>query len=132
MVMLFLLALGNMGYAQTFRFLTLGDWGGQPIAPFYTQVQLEVAQAMKGWIPEFEPHIIFAVGDNFYNDGISCYNDSTRDCASDVTSHRFNATWRDVYEPDKYKVPWWIIAGNHDHNPTSNCSAEIAFSKNTS
>merc|ERR1719491_1360621 len=50
---------------------------------------------------------VLALGDNFYDFGLSL------DGADRET--RFKATYEDVYKHPSLQVPWYAIAGNHDH-----------------
>ena len=59
---------------------------------------------------------IVGVGDNFYFDGVK-----------DVRDPRFNLTFERTYSDKSLHVPWYMIAGNHDHK--GNVSAQIAYTK---
>jgi len=96
--------------AAQLQFITFADWGGESYAPFTTQSQLAVAQAMAATSPEF----VLAVGDNFYNDGVSS-----------SSSQRFQSTFEDVYTGTSLQVPWYVVAGNHDYK--GNVDAQVAY-----
>lgn len=91
------------------------DRGGQSHHPFTTETQLNVAQAMGVVLPDF----VVAVGDNFYKDGVD-----------DVMSKRFTDTYDDVYSGMSLQVPWYVIAGNHDHK--GSVAAQIQYTAESS
>lgn len=64
---------------------------------------------------EIDAKFVLALGDNFYNTGVT----------SD-TSSRFSTSWSTVYNSGSMKtLPWYVIAGNHDHE--GNVTAEVEF-----
>jgi len=66
---------------------------------------------------QIKASFVLALGDNFYNTGVT----------SD-TSSRFTNTWSSIYNTDSMKtLPWYILAGNHDHE--GNVTAQIEYSK---
>uniref|UniRef100_A0A671MHK8 Tartrate-resistant acid phosphatase type 5 n=1 Tax=Sinocyclocheilus anshuiensis TaxID=1608454 RepID=A0A671MHK8_9TELE len=82
------------------KFVGIGDWGGLPIYPYYTPHEFDMANEL-GRIAE-------SSGLDFYN-GI------------------YNSTYESVFShPALLAVPWYLVAGNHDHR--GNISAQIAYS----
>jgi tartrate-resistant acid phosphatase type 5 len=62
----------------------------------------------------YKPEFVLALGDNFYKDGVE-----------DVDSKRFRDTFDDVYTGSSLQVPWYLIAGNHDHK--GSVESQIAY-----
>lgn len=95
--------------SSSYEFLSIGDWGC-PGA-----IQDSVAAAMA---KESGARFILAVGDNFYEDGVS----STRDALWDEV-------WAGVYHklPNLVQMPWYACLGNHDYR--KNPLAQIEYSK---
>ena len=96
------------------RFIVFGDWGGQSDPPYTTPAQLAVSAAMAQTSAAVSR--VFALGDNFYNEGVD---------AADARL-RFNATFEEVYSDAALDVPWHVIAGNHDHK--RDVRQQIAYS----
>ena len=107
-----------MATRNTLRTIVLGDWGGDDNAPKYTtKAQLSTADAMTYYADKNAIDAVFALGDNFYEKGVG-----------DVTSVRFHYTYEVVYSAKSLQVPWFVIAGNHDHE--GNVTAQIAYTGN--
>ncbi|GAV05409.1 hypothetical protein RvY_15549 [Ramazzottius varieornatus] len=96
-------------------FLVLGDWGGLPVTPYHTAVELSIARQMGLTADAVDAKFTLALGDNFYFDGVK-----------DVNDRRFERTYETVFQATSLDTPWYLIAGNHDHN--GNVSAQIAYS----
>ncbi|XP_068177169.1 tartrate-resistant acid phosphatase type 5a isoform X2 [Antennarius striatus] len=109
--------LGEFGKNRTsLKFLAVGDWGGVHYPPFITAVQKATAREM-GIVAELMgADFILALGDNFYYRGVDS-----------VDSPRFKDTFESVYTAKSLKVPWYVLAGNHDHK--GNVQAQIDYSQ---
>ena len=99
-------------------FLAIGDWGGDgdvfPTAKGEVdnnEAMGTVATALK------DVKFVLAMGDNFYYTGIQ----------GDEHSTRFAATFEDVFHHPALDLPWYVVAGNHDHY--GNVSAQIAYTQ---
>jgi len=98
------------------QFLTIGDWGGQETDPFYTTPEVEDGEAMAMVAARVNASFVLALGDNFYTHGIP----------TGATDQRFKSTFEGVFNQSSLNIPWYVIAGNHDH--IGNVSAQIAYS----
>ncbi|ETN81830.1 hypothetical protein NECAME_00180 [Necator americanus] len=101
---------------DSLRILLVGDTGGLPVYPFYSYAQKKVAKAMDNLAALKKVQYVINVGDNIYYTGVSDEHDS-----------RFRTSFEDIYNTDALDVPWYLIAGNHDH--FGNVSAQVAYSK---
>uniref|UniRef100_A0A914XQW7 Tartrate-resistant acid phosphatase type 5 n=1 Tax=Plectus sambesii TaxID=2011161 RepID=A0A914XQW7_9BILA len=101
---------------QSLRFFAIGDFGGEPIWPWYSPVQKDIAEAMEKLGTERNTHFQIGLGDNFYTTGVT-----------DVKDKRWKDTFEDIYVGDALKRPWYVIAGNHDHR--GNVRAEVEYTK---
>lgn len=100
---------------ESFRLLIIGDMGGIDYSPYSTFFERSTAYEMGKVADLYRPHAVLELGDNFYYDGVK-----------DVHDSRFSTTFESVYTADSLFVPWYIIAGNHDHH--GNVSAQVAYS----
>ncbi|KAM4038257.1 tartrate-resistant acid phosphatase type 5 isoform 1-T1 [Anomaloglossus baeobatrachus] len=97
------------------RFAVIGDWGGLPLPPYTTEQELLVADELANTASKWGADFILSVGDNFYYDGVK-----------NVTDIRFKATFENVFDGESLRhVPWYVLAGNHDHN--GNITAQVAY-----
>lgn len=60
---------------QSLRFFALGDFGGEPIWPYYSPVQRDIAASMEKLGTERNTHFQIELGDNFYVSGVADIND---------------------------------------------------------
>jgi tartrate-resistant acid phosphatase type 5 len=109
------LLLSGLSGALALDMLVVGDWGGVPFPPYSTPSQREVADGMGKVGEALAVSAVLALGDNFYFDGIK----------TNSSSHRFEDTWNKVYPHSSLQVPWYLIAGNHDHY--GNVTAQLEF-----
>ena len=56
-------------------FMVIGDWGGQPTAPYTTAAEREVAQQMGKTAAALGSSFTVALGDNFYDTGVTSAHD---------------------------------------------------------
>ncbi|XP_076440919.1 tartrate-resistant acid phosphatase type 5-like [Babylonia areolata] len=115
-VLLFVLCAGGCWGLDSLRFLVIGDMGGLPTWPYRTPIEVGTANQMARISTLYNPHFIIELGDNFYFDGVTSVDDK-----------RFQETFEEVYVHPSLHIPWYLIAGNHDHN--GNVSAQIAYSQ---
>ncbi|CAG5128977.1 unnamed protein product, partial [Candidula unifasciata] len=101
---------------DSLRFLVIGDMGGLDIEPYSTYYQRCTAQEMGKIADVYMPQFILELGDNFYMKGVANVHDK-----------RFQWTFEDVYNHTSLQVPWYLVAGNHDHS--GNVTAQILYSK---
>lgn len=101
--------------AADINLLAVGDWGGIPFPPYSTPAQRGVASGMGVVGERIGATAVLGLGDNFYFSGIR----------GDETADRFEQTWNSVYTAPSLQVPWYNIAGNHDHY--GNVTAEIEY-----
>jgi tartrate-resistant acid phosphatase type 5 len=80
-------------------FLSLGDWGS------VNSNQSEVAEYLGNAAAQLNAQFLLAVGDNFYENGVT--ND---------TDPQWKSTYEDVFTHPALNIPWYAIAGNHDHH----------------
>eukprot|EP01084_Bolivina_argentea_P304912 526684_1 len=99
--------------------LVMGDWGGSPNKPYTTADEVDTAKIMGEIGSDVAVDAVWGLGDNFYNDGVVNEYDP-----------RFKETFEDVFTASSLlKIPFYIIAGNHDHH--QNVSGEIYYSNHS-
>ncbi|NXX82609.1 PPA5 phosphatase, partial [Urocolius indicus] len=107
------------GTPEALQFLAVGDWGGLPDPPFHTPREVATAQAMAQAAAELGADFILSLGDNFYYQGVK-----------DEWDPRFQDTFERVFTaPALQPLPWFVLAGNHDH--AGNVSAQLAYSRHS-
>jgi tartrate-resistant acid phosphatase type 5 len=122
----FLLA-SFVSLSLSLKLIAVGDWGGASAPPYVTGAQVFTAAAMGVVGAALNISEVWGVGDNFYEDGVSCAGDPDPTCKPDATWHRFVDTFEHVYTAPSLQVPWYLISGNHDWHAVANTSAELAY-----
>ncbi|KAE9553348.1 hypothetical protein FO519_003411 [Halicephalobus sp. NKZ332] len=97
--------------SDSLRFMLIGDTGGNPKSKT-TKHQLNVAKSMTEIWNSERSNFVINLGDNFYFDGVGSVGDP-----------RFKETFEVPYSG--LDLPWYIIAGNHDH--LGNVQAQIQY-----
>ncbi|GBN37961.1 Tartrate-resistant acid phosphatase type 5 [Araneus ventricosus] len=117
-LLLFVTALLNDATCSksSLRFEVIADWGGLPVFPYKTFVELSVGREMSYLASKFGIDAILALGDNFYLNGVKSVDDL-----------RFKETFETAFNYESLHVPWLVVAGNHDYY--GNVSAQIAYTK---
>lgn len=80
--------------------------------------QVQIARAMGNLSSEDPPQFVIALGDNFYDDGVSSVNDTL-----------WNSLWKDIYIKNftGLNIPWYGVLGNHDYGSgTNGVKAQVA------
>ena len=105
--------------AAAMMFFSFGDWG--PPHPSATGWRLPISDGIVAAAQTLgEPRFIMTCGDNFYESGIE----------GDEYSSRFRTFEEGFPQPQLRNIPFFAIAGNHDH--MGNLSAQIAYSDHSS
>jgi tartrate-resistant acid phosphatase type 5 len=55
---------------NSISFLVMGDWGGQPTAPYTTPAEVATAKSMGVIAEKVNAQFVLALGDNFYDAGL--------------------------------------------------------------
>lgn len=130
----------SMAKSDAMSFLVIGDWGGRSehevtdaaqiagaagmakvadqlggvdfvVSVCALRIELEAPHAALFPCSTSDPDtlgsiLIGQVGDHFYEGGIK----------GDAHDKRFKETFEDVYHQQELQVPWYVVAGNHDHS----------------
>lgn len=75
-------------------FLLVGDWG------MANENQAMVAAQMAAYAANSSADFVIALGDNFYENGVTSDTDS-----------QWNSTFRNVYHHSALQIPWYAILG---------------------
>jgi len=94
------------------HFLAIGDWGGREWWPYTTLAQVRTASGMARVATAQNSSFVLALGDNFYSHG-------------QATPKRFAATYEKAYHQKSLQIPWYVVAGNHDH--LGNVTAQLDY-----
>lgn len=104
-----------------FEVVLLGDWGKGGLIGDITRKSIQekekekkieytyqaaIARAINRYIVNNEDNVksIFALGDNFYTNGVKSTTDS-----------QWNTSWISVYKGPAMTIPWYSVLGNHDY-----------------
>ncbi|KAI1886808.1 hypothetical protein AGOR_G00199620 [Albula goreensis] len=108
----------NARNKSSIRFLAVGDWGGLPYPPYITPIEKATSREMGKVADQMGADFVLALGDNFYYKGVDSVNDP-----------RFQDTFEHVFTADSLNIPWYVVAGNHDH--AGNVKAQIEYSRHS-
>jgi tartrate-resistant acid phosphatase type 5 len=93
------------------NFLVFGDWGVNGDVG-----QRQVAAQMAKSAAEIKPTFMMAVGDNFYQTGVTSVDDP-----------QWKTSFENIYNAPSLQIPCYAIFGNHDY--CGNCDAQIEYGK---
>ena len=57
------------------KFMMVGDWGGQSNKPYYTEAEMSISDQMGKTAEDIGANFTLALGDNFYDDGVTDVDD---------------------------------------------------------
>jgi acid phosphatase len=95
--------------SQSLDFFVVGDWGSGSTG------QKSLAQTMNALAKNSSTAFVAALGDNFYEFGVSNTEDK-----------KFDTVWKNVYNDYLQTIPWYTVLGNHDWY--GNVQAQIDYS----
>eukprot|EP01041_Mallomonas_annulata_P003151 gene3151-6201_t len=91
---------------DSFNFMLTGDWGWNS----YNQTLTAYQMGVYSWLISAE--FVIALGDNFYNDGVT-----------NTTDPLWYRAFHNVYTSKYLQIPWFPVLGNHDYH--GNVSAQV-------
>lgn len=94
------------------RFMTIGDWGCANTGSTHPNERLVI----DSMAIEAKPDFIIALGDNFYENGVTGVNDPM-----------FKSAFENAFVGENFKVPFYVILGNHDYR--GNTAAQLRYSE---
>lgn len=97
-------------HTGSLNFLMHGDWGWNTFNQTLTAYEMGVY----AWI--IDAKFVLALGDNFYDDGVSSVTDSL-----------WQTDFHDIYASDSLNVPWYAILGNHDYHGSIEAQVQRTF-----
>ncbi|RMZ94626.1 tartrate-resistant acid phosphatase type 5-like isoform X1, partial [Brachionus plicatilis] len=87
------------------NFFMIADQGGIPDPPYYTHILSHVSMLMAKLAKKHNTQFQFAMGDNFYFDGVQ-----------NVDDPRFQDSFEKVFNDSSLvNTPWFLSLGNHDY-----------------
>ena len=110
--------LQSDGDNDLLRLLAFGDWGKGGLDYDMTKLttgssskaytyQAALARQMSSYYQNYNLRAVIALGDNFYNDGVTSTSDSL-----------WSNVWQKVYMQEDSSLlgkPWYAVLGNHDY-----------------
>lgn len=99
-----MLAFARAAGPSPLALMAVGDWGGDSDAVPATAAERAAAAGMSRVATDLNANAVLLLGDNFYTHGVLT-NESTR----------FHETFEAIYRTDMFDIPFYVIAGNHDH-----------------
>ncbi|KAK3281631.1 hypothetical protein CYMTET_10582, partial [Cymbomonas tetramitiformis] len=95
----------------TLRFQAIADCGGQDDEfPYTTETQLAVAAQMGSYAAATSTDFVLFLGDNFYDVGLR-----NSPALKNESSFRTEEGFEKVYGRHLPEIPFYVLAGNHDH-----------------
>lgn len=70
-----IVSIGGTASADSLSFMVIGDWGGQDTKPYTTDAEVYIAEYMGEVAKDVGSQFTIALGDNFYDEGVTDVND---------------------------------------------------------